>query len=230
MCGIAGFSGAFEPSLLNRMSTVIGHRGPDDADALFIADSSVGLAHRRLSIIDLSSAGRQPMWDTTRTACIVFNGEIYNYRELRRELERDGFEFRNHTDTEVILNLYKREGAAILPRLNGIFAFALWDSRSRSLLVARDGLGVKPLYYAKTANGFVFASELKAVLQAPGVARSLDVDAVAGSKCDCVVLPRATSGHLAREVCEAVGKPLLAMIENATMTSIASLGSCVSPA
>ncbi len=178
MCGIAGFSGAFDPSLLNRMSTVIRHRGPDDADALFVADSGVGLAHRRLSIIDLSSAGRQPMWDATKTVCIVFNGEIYNYRELRRSLERDGFEFRNHTDTEVILNLYRRDGAATLPRLNGIFAFALWDSRSRSLLIARDGLGVKPLYYASTREGLVFARELKAVLPAPGVGRSLDIDAV----------------------------------------------------
>src|SRR4051794_23878925 len=178
MCGIAGFSGAFEPSLLNRMSTVIRHRGPDDADALFMADCGVGLAHRRLSIIDLSAAGRQPMWDATKTGCLVFNGEIYNYRELRQQLELDGFEFRSHTDTEVILNLYRRDGAAMLPQLNGIFAFALWDSRSRSLLVARDGLGVKPLYYALTREGFVFGSELKAVLQAPGVSRSLDIDAV----------------------------------------------------
>jgi asparagine synthase (glutamine-hydrolysing) len=178
MCGIAGFSGNFDQSLLNSMSDAISHRGPDDADALFLPGENVGLAHRRLSIIDLSAAGRQPMWDATRSVCIVFNGEIYNYRELRASLERDRFEFSNHTDTEVILNLYRRDGERMLEKLNGIFAFALWDSRSRSLLVARDGLGVKPLYYAKTGRGFVFASELKAVVRAPDVSRSLDFDAV----------------------------------------------------
>lgn len=160
------------------MSDVIRHRGPDDDDSVYLSDAGVGLAHRRLSIIDLSTAGRQPMWDASRRACIVYNGEVYNYRELRRELERDRFEFRSHTDTEVILNLYLRDGAEMLARLNGIFAFALWDARSRSLLLARDGLGVKPLYYSEAKDGFVFASELKAVVQSPSVARSLDMDAV----------------------------------------------------
>ena len=178
MCGIAGFSGSFDRSLLERMSDAIRHRGPDDADALFLADDGVGLAHRRLSIIDLSSAGRQPMWDATRTVCIVYNGEIYNYRELRSSLERDGFAFCSHSDTEVILNLYLRDGDAMLGKLNGIFALALWDARSRSLLIARDGLGVKPLYLASTPSGVVFASELKSVVLAPGVSRSLDMDAV----------------------------------------------------
>jgi len=118
------------------------------------------------------------MWDATRSVCIAFNGEIYNYRELREGLERDRFAFNSHTDTEVIVNLYLRDGDAMLAKLNGIFAFVLWDARSRSLLVARDGLGVKPLYYATTARGFVFASELKAVVRAPGVSRSLDIDAI----------------------------------------------------
>jgi asparagine synthase (glutamine-hydrolysing) len=178
MCGIAGFSGNFEPSLLERMSAVIRHRGPDDADSLYLPDDGVGLAHRRLSIIDLSPGGKQPMWDATHSVCIVYNGEVYNYRELRRELQHDRFEFRNNTDTEVILNLYLRCGAEMLTRLNGIFAFALWDARSRSLLLARDGLGVKPFYYAATTDGLVFASELKAVLQSPSVSRTLDIDAV----------------------------------------------------
>jgi asparagine synthase (glutamine-hydrolysing) len=160
------------------MSAVIRHRGPDDADVLYLPSEGVGLAHRRLSIIDLSPAGRQPMWDATRTVSIIFNGEIYNYRELRQELERERFVFQSGTDTEVILNLYLRDGVEMLPRLNGIFAFALWDSRSHSLLIARDGLGVKPLYYAEVASGVVFASELKALLQAPSVSRSLDIDAV----------------------------------------------------
>src|SRR5512133_557476 len=178
MCGIAGFSGRFERSLLDRMSAVIRHRGPDDADSLYLPAYGDGLAHRRLSIIDLSSAARHPMWAATRRVCIVFNGEIYTDRELRRELESQRLEFQSHTDTEVILNLYLRDGAAMLPRLNGIFAFALWDTRTRSLVLARDGLGVKPLYYARVPDGVVFASELKAVLQAPGVSRTLDMDAV----------------------------------------------------
>src|SRR5437763_13335251 len=127
MCGIAGFSGSFDPTLLNRMSDVIRHRGPDDADTAYLPAEGVGLAHRRLSIIDLSPAGRQPMWDATHTVCIVYNGEIYNYRELRRELEGDRFEFLNNTDTEVILNLYLRDGIEILEKLNEIFAFALSD-------------------------------------------------------------------------------------------------------
>jgi asparagine synthase (glutamine-hydrolysing) len=160
------------------MSAAIRHRGPDDADSLHLSDDGVGLAHRRLSIIDLSSAGRQPMWDATHTVCIIYNGEVYNYRELRRELERDRFEFLNNTDTEVILNLYLRDGIEMLPKLNAIFAFALWDSRSRSLLLARDGLGVKPFYYAQTPDGLVFASELKAVLRSASVSRALDIDAV----------------------------------------------------
>jgi asparagine synthase (glutamine-hydrolysing) len=160
------------------MSAVIRHRGPDDADSLYLPDVGVGLAHRRLSIIDLSTAGRQPMWDATHSVCIVYNGEVYNYRELRRELERDRFAFKSNTDTEVILNLYLRDGVEVLRQLNGIFAFALWDTRSRSLLLARDGLGVKPLYYAQTSGGLVFSSELKAVLQSPAVARTLDMDAM----------------------------------------------------
>ena len=134
-----------------------------------IADCRSSISHRR----DDSRCG-------TRRArvCIVYNGEIYNYRELRRELERERFQFQNSTDTEVILNLYLRDGAEMLRKLNGIFAFALWDSRSRSILIARDGLGVKPLYYASVGEGVLFASELKAILQAPSVSRTLDVDAV----------------------------------------------------
>jgi asparagine synthase (glutamine-hydrolyzing) len=178
MCGIAGFSGDFEPALLATMNDAIRHRGPDDAGELFIPEHRVGLAHRRLSIIDLSAAGRQPMWDVTRTVCISFNGEIYNFRELRKSLERDGFAFGNHTDTEVILNLYLRDGADCLTQLSGIFAFALWDSRTASLLVARDGLGVKPLYLSESSRGVVFASELKAVLRERSVSRALDADAL----------------------------------------------------
>ena len=178
MCGIAGFSGKFDADLLERMNSAIAHRGPDDAGLWFEPERRVGLAHRRLSIIDLSPRGHQPMWDVTRTAAIVYNGEIYNYLELRRELVEDGYSFASECDTEVILNLYLRDGEKALERLNGIYAFAIWDARSRSLLVARDGLGVKPLYYAETPKGTLFASELKALLQEPSIDRSIDARAV----------------------------------------------------
>src|SRR5450759_275330 len=156
------------------MSDAVAHRGPDDSGIHFDEGLGLGLAHRDRSIIDLSELGHQPMWDVSGTAAIVFNGEIYNYRELRRELVDAGHAFRSSSDTEVLLNLYLRDGEAMLGRLNGIFAFALWDSRTRRLFLARDGVGVKPLYYAETREGFLFASELKALLQAPGVDRRLD--------------------------------------------------------
>jgi asparagine synthase (glutamine-hydrolysing) len=178
MCGIAGFSGDFEATLLERMNDAQRHRGPDDAGVLFLPEARVGLAHRRLSIIDLSPRGRNPMWDATRKVVIVYNGELYNYRELRRELVADGYAFHSDTDTEVLLNLYLRDGEKMLERLNGIFAFAIWDTRKRELLVARDGVGVKPLYYAETPRGFLFASELKSLLQEPSIDRALDLEAV----------------------------------------------------
>ncbi len=178
MCGIAGFSGAFDAVLLERMAASIAHRGPDDAGSFVLAERRVGLAHRRLSIIDLSSAGHQPMWDASRSVAITYNGEIYNYRELRKQLEGEGFAFRSQSDTEVLLQAYLRDGPSMLAGLNGIFAFAIWDGRTGSLLLARDHLGVKPLYYAETPAGFLFASELKALLQSPAVDRTLDVRGV----------------------------------------------------
>ena len=178
MCGIAGFAGDFDQALLERMSAAIAHRGPDDDGLWASAEHRVGLAHRRLAIIDLSPRGHQPMWDVTRTACIVYNGEIYNYRELRAELVADGYRFHSQCDTEVLLNLYLRDGEKLLERLNGIYAFAIWDSRDGSMLVARDGIGVKPLYYAETPRGVLFSSELKALLQEPSIDRTLDPSAV----------------------------------------------------
>lgn len=174
MCGIAGFLGDFDQRHLRAMSARIAHRGPDDADLWWNAAQQIGFAHRRLAIIDLSAAGRQPMWAVTRQAVIVYNGELYNYRELARDLRRDGFAFHSATDTEVILNLYLRDGEGCLERLNGIFAFALWDVRKRHLLLARDGVGVKPLYYSETSRGLVFASELKALCALPELDRTLD--------------------------------------------------------
>ena len=178
MCGIAGFSGDFEAALLERMNAALAHRGPDDAGTLFDAAARMGLAHRRLSIIDLSPRGHQPMWDVSGRVAISFNGEIYNYRELRRELSEDGFAFRSDSDTEVLLNLYLRDGSKMLGRLNGIFAFAIWDTRSRELLLARDQLGVKPLYWAETPRGVLFSSEIKALLAEPSLEREIDARAV----------------------------------------------------
>ena len=161
MCGIAGFSGTFNPDLLEKMIRSISHRGPDDQGTYYHPAKGIGLAHRRLSIIDLSPLGHQPMWDAGQKVAIVFNGEIYNYRELRSELIAGGYEFKSHSDTEVLLNLYLRDGEKMLSLLKGIYAFAIWDSRDDSLMLARDGVGVKPLYYSETSKGFLFASELR---------------------------------------------------------------------
>jgi asparagine synthase (glutamine-hydrolysing) len=178
MCGLTGFSGDFDAELLERMNAAIAHRGPDDAGMCLLPDERVGLAHRRLSIIDLSPRGHQPMWDVTKTVATVYNGEIYNYRELRQELLDDGFRFHSDCDTEVLLNLYLRDGDKMLTRLNGIFAFALWDSRTKSLMLARDGVGVKPMYYAETPRGMLFSSELKSLLHEPSLDRTLDNRAI----------------------------------------------------
>jgi asparagine synthase (glutamine-hydrolysing) len=164
MCGLVGYAGAFDQERLNAALQRIVHRGPDDSGSWLDHAAQIALGHRRLSIIDLSSAGHQPMISADGSAVLSYNGEIYNFRELRAELELKGFQFRSHSDTEVVLALYLTEGESMLGRLNGIFAFALWDARSQSLLLARDALGVKPLYYAQTQQGVAFASEIKALL------------------------------------------------------------------
>jgi asparagine synthase (glutamine-hydrolysing) len=196
MCGIAGYSGDFSRESLQAASDALAHRGPDDA-GIFVTDPGVGLAHRRLSIIDLSATGAQPMSSPDGSVCLTFNGEIYNFRELRAELSRRGVSFRGTSDTEVLLALYLAEGEGMLSRLNGIFAFALWDARDGSLLVARDALGVKPLYYASTSRGFAFASELKALLRLVPEARDLD--------------PVALHRYLTFLWCPGAGTPLAAM-------------------
>src|SRR4051812_12162167 len=175
MCGIAGLQGAFDPELLSACADALSHRGPDDSGEWYSPRSQVGLAHRRLSIIDVSPRGHQPMHGRARTAVIVFNGEIYNFRELRRDLEQSGHAFRGHSDTEVLLALYEAKGEAMLPLLNGIFAFAIWDDTARSLLLACDPMAVKPLYFAQTAKGFLFASELKALMCTGAIPVTLDV-------------------------------------------------------
>lgn len=178
MCGIAGFSGSFDPHILTSMNQAQKHRGPDDHGVWYDESKGIGLAHRRLSIIDLSSSGHQPMWDAKGAVVVVYNGEIFNYLELKKSLVARGYTFRSHSDTEVLLNLYLDSGRDMLPRLNGMFAFALWDTRSDTLFLARDGIGVKPLYYTHTPKGFIFASELKALLQERSVDRTISPEAV----------------------------------------------------
>jgi len=168
MCGICGihFSDRERPvdhGVIARMTDSLRHRGPDD-EGLYV-DGNLALGHRRLSIIDLSARGHQPMASADRRYWIVFNGEIYNYRELRSELERDGATFDSCTDTEVLLRLYERHGDECVSRLVGMFAFAIWDSMERRLFAARDHFGIKPFYYASAGGGFVFASEIKALFQ-----------------------------------------------------------------
>ncbi|MCB9639530.1 MAG: asparagine synthase (glutamine-hydrolyzing) [Myxococcales bacterium] len=178
MCGFVGFLGDFSFELLQEMNQRIAHRGPDDSGTYYQPEQQVGLGHQRLSIIDLSELGHQPMFSEDRRVVIVFNGEIYNFRELRRSLERDGYSFRGHSDTEVLLQLYRRDGEKMLAQLNGIFAFAIWDHDRKKILLARDGVGIKPLYYTKTRQGVLFASELKSLLCHPDVDRSLDLHSI----------------------------------------------------
>ena len=167
--------GQVRPEILNLFNDALSHRGPDDSGEWYSARARVGLAHRRLSIIDVSALGHQPMENRPRTAVIVFNGEIYNFRELRTDLERRGHSFRGHSDTEVLLALYEAKGEAMLSLLNGIFAFAIWDEPGRSLFLACDAMAVKPLYLAETADGFLFASELKALISTGAMPATIDV-------------------------------------------------------
>jgi asparagine synthase (glutamine-hydrolysing) len=180
MCGIVGVAGPtkIDPNLLVRMRDVLQHRGPDDAGLWTCAQGLVALGHRRLAIIDLSPGGHQPMADASGRLQIVFNGEIYNYLELRKELESLGRQFRTASDTEVILEAYLQWGDAFLDRLNGMFAFGLYDRDAQRLLLARDRAGEKPLFYRLHEGRLTFASELKALLADPTCPRVLDVDAL----------------------------------------------------
>jgi len=178
MCGICGMVGSpagapVDANALVRMRDVLTHRGPDEAGLLL--RPSVGLGHRRLSIIDLSPAGRQPMSNEDGSIWLIYNGETYNFKELRRNLERRGHRFRSDTDSEVLVHLYEEDGCALVDRLRGMFAFAIWDERRQRLVLGRDRFGVKPLYYAHTpGGGLVFGSEIKAVLASGLVEAALD--------------------------------------------------------
>src|SRR5437764_6273550 len=172
MCGICGkleFSQGAKVSvgLIKAMADTIIHRGPDDEG--FFVSGQVGLGFRRLSIIDLAG-GHQPLSNEDDTIHIIFNGEIYNYKELREYLICRGHRFKTQTDTEVIVHLYEDLGETCVERLRGMFAFAIWDERRKSLFLARDRVGIKPLYYAQTRDSIVFASEIKAILADPTIA------------------------------------------------------------
>jgi asparagine synthase (glutamine-hydrolysing) len=181
MCGIAGIynfrsQAPVDRSGLEQMTAILAHRGPDSGGLHL--DGALGLGHRRLSILDLSERGRQPMATPDGRYVITYNGEVYNYIELRAELESRGYRFRSDTDTEVILALYGLHGARCLERLNGMFAFAVWDRMERRLFLARDRMGIKPLYYALTRDGIVFASEAKALFASGSITPEVAVELV----------------------------------------------------
>jgi len=183
MCGIAGLANCGDREVLGRMAHVQAHRGPDDSglwERRFPDGSYVGLGSRRLAILDLSADGHMPMCNEDRTVWITYNGEIYNFAELRRELQSKGHHFASNTDTEVIIHLYEQEGADCVHRLNGMFAFAICDLRSGKpeLFLARDHFGVKPFYYSHHGRKLAFASEVKALLHVPEIKAEIDLEAL----------------------------------------------------
>ncbi len=176
MCGIAGFVGSPNSTILKAMVTSLTHRGPDDAG--YYEGGGVSLGMRRLAIIDVET-GQQPAFSADGSIVVVFNGEIYNAPALRRELEQKGYTFRSdHSDTEVIAPLYQEHGVDFVHRLNGMFAIAIWDTKRKQLHLYRDQAGIKPLYFAKTSEGLVFGSEIKALLAHPAVSRAPDFVAI----------------------------------------------------
>jgi asparagine synthase (glutamine-hydrolysing) len=180
MCGIAGIFNfrsqePVSPRLLKGMTDSLVHRGPDDEG--FYVSKEVGLGHRRLSIIDLA-AGHQPIANEDGTIWIVFNGEIYNFNDLHKYLEAKGHRFKTRSDTEVIVHLYEEKGEDCFSELRGMFAIALWDDRNKRLLLARDRVGKKPIFYYYDESKIVFGSEIKAILQVPGISRELDLEAL----------------------------------------------------
>lgn len=195
MCGIIGIAQTHlvrERAWLLAGRDAMRHRGPDGCGKWWSADGCVGLGHRRLAVIDLSVAGAQPMADASGRLHIVFNGEIYNFADLRRQLTAKGHAFRSHTDTEVILGAYHEWGSDCLERLNGMFAFALYDADRRQLFMARDRAGEKPLFFALTADALRFASELKGLMADPQLSREIDPEAL-----DCYL----TMGFIPGERC-----------------------------
>ncbi|MHA2283475.1 MAG: asparagine synthase (glutamine-hydrolyzing) [Promethearchaeota archaeon] len=180
MCGIFGIveSNGLDKGFLEQARDIMYHRGPDDFGIWISPDKTLGFAHRRLSIIDLSEAGRQPMSDEEGKMWITYNGEIYNFQKIRNELKKKGYTFKSHTDTEVVINAYKEWGPDCLQRFNGMFAFGIYDERQKLLFMARDRVGKKPLYYAKYGSKFAFASEIKALLQDNSLPKEIDIQAL----------------------------------------------------
>lgn len=179
MCGILGIvnienHSPVDPVLLKEMAATMAHRGPDGAGVWLQPDGQCGLAHRRLSIVDLSAAGHQPMGTPDNKVWITFNGEIYNYPELRRQMETRGYRFRSNSDTEVILYLYREYGDRFIEYLDGDFGIGLWDCDRQRLILTRDRAGVKPVYYTHVDGRFIFASEIKALLKYPGIGKQID--------------------------------------------------------
>ncbi|MCJ7805564.1 asparagine synthase (glutamine-hydrolyzing) [Patescibacteria group bacterium] len=180
MCGIAGyvdFSSGVNPSVISFMIGEIVYRGPDSSGIFVSSDKKAGLGVRRLSIIDLVT-GDQPIKNEDESLTVIYNGEIYNYRELVQELKRDGHEFKTESDTEVLLHLYEKYGYNMAKYLNGMFAFAIWDDKKKELFIARDRAGIKPLYFSRSGNKLVFGSEVKTILKVPGFNRKVDKDAL----------------------------------------------------
>jgi len=177
MCGIAGVlmsRGQVEEWELIRVRDTLTHRGPDDTGIWIHRDGNFGLVHRRLSIIDLSDAARQPMTNEDGTVVLVFNGEIYNFRVLRSVLQEKGHIFRSQSDTEVIIHAYEQWGVQAIEKLNGMFAFALYDQNRNHLLLARDRFGEKPLFFYHHHGCFIFSSELKAITAHPRFSPHID--------------------------------------------------------
>jgi asparagine synthase (glutamine-hydrolysing) len=175
MCGISGIVGDCDKATIRKMVEIQTHRGPDDKG--FFLDKGVGLGHNRLSVIDLST-GHQPIYNEDKSICTIFNGEIYNYKVLKAELELRGHKFYTNSDTECLVHLYEEEGENMARFLDGMFAFAIWDSVKRQLLLARDRIGKKPLYYTMADGRFIFASEIKAILTAANMKREVDKEAL----------------------------------------------------
>lgn len=175
MCGICGVYGLEDKKLIKRMSYVIQHRGPDDSG--FYTNKNIMLGHRRLSILDLKT-GKQPIYNENKDKVIVYNGEVYNFQEIREKLEKKGHRFYTNSDTEVIIHAYEEYGDNCVAMLNGEFAFAIWDNTKKELFLARDRAGVKPLYYYFKNGIFIFASEIKSILQYNGVRREVDIESV----------------------------------------------------
>lgn len=183
MCGILGqvnYQATVDQQVFNAMLKTLVHRGPDGEGLYYSSDGCVALGHQRLSIIDLSEKGKQPMANEDKTVWVTFNGEIYNFKELRKVLKGTGHQFRSQTDTEVVIHGYEEWGLDCVDHFRGMFAFGVWDSREKRLLLARDPFGIKPLYYYQDPEHFIFASELKAIISCSDVRGEINV----GALCD----------------------------------------------